>query len=167
MNLRGGRYGQDFDVDPDSPMEAKLLNCLKQTKFYQEHASALEVIPQFPIGKYLRQLDPTYSHPDYRVDFLLRLSVEGRIHSLIIEYDGFQEHFTDLEAVDASNYQYYYRESDIEREKILESYGYRMLRVNRFNLGKDPVATLSQRLFQQTKCVVPAGTTHFGWRTLV
>ena len=30
---------------------------------------------------------------------------------------------------------------------VLESYGYRFLRINRFNLGKDPVTTLSDRLF--------------------
>ena len=29
---------------------------------------------------------------------------------------------------------------------MLESYGYRFLRVNRFNLGDDPVATLNSRL---------------------
>jgi hypothetical protein len=37
-------------------------------------------------------------------------------------------------------------EADIERQLTLESYGYRFLRVNRFNLGKDPVQTLSDRL---------------------
>jgi hypothetical protein len=37
-------------------------------------------------------------------------------------------------------------ESDVERQLTLESYGYRFLRINRFNLGKDPVATLSDRL---------------------
>ncbi len=30
----------------------------------------------------------------------------------------------------------------------MESYGYRFLRINRFNLGKDPVMTLSERLYQ-------------------
>jgi hypothetical protein len=37
-------------------------------------------------------------------------------------------------------------EADIERQLTLESYGYRFLRINRFNLGKDPVQTLSDRL---------------------
>ena len=114
----------------------------------------MEIIPQFPIGNYLRQLDPTYDHPRYRVDFLLRLKVGEKVHQLIIEYDGFAEHFTNLDAVDAANYRYYYRASDVEREKILESYGYRMLRVNRFNVGKDPVATLSERLYRLTKHLI-------------
>lgn len=30
---------------------------------------------------------------------------------------------------------------------IIESYGYRFLRLNRFNLGTDPVSTLSDRLY--------------------
>ena len=30
---------------------------------------------------------------------------------------------------------------------VLESYGYKFLRINRFNLGNDPVATLSDRLY--------------------
>ena len=34
----------------------------------------------------------------------------------------------------------------MERQFVLESYGYRFLRVNRFNLGPDPVATLDARL---------------------
>ena len=37
-------------------------------------------------------------------------------------------------------------EADIERQLTLESYGYRFLRINRFNLGSDPVQTLSDRL---------------------
>ena len=27
------------------------------------------------------------------------------------------------------------------RQKVLESYGYKFLRINRFNLGEDPIAT--------------------------
>ncbi len=37
-------------------------------------------------------------------------------------------------------------ESDIERQLTLESYGYRFVRINRFNLGNDPITTLSDRL---------------------
>ena len=29
---------------------------------------------------------------------------------------------------------------------VIESYGYKFLRINRFNLGEDPVSTLSERL---------------------
>ena len=69
---------------------------------------------------------------------------------MIIEYDGFREHFKPGAPIDASNYQYYYRDEDVERQFVLESYGYNFLRVNRFNLGRDPVQTPSDRLFGST-----------------
>ena len=86
------------------------------------------------------------------MDFLVRIRAPGGgSHSIILEYDGFKEHFVDLEEVHAYNYEHYYRPEDVEREKILEGYGYKILRVNRFNLGRDPVATLSDRLFRLTQ----------------
>jgi len=104
-------------------------------------------VPQFPIGDYLKQLDPFYEHPSYRVDFLLLYEdPSGKKVPVIIEYDGFREHFKQGNYIDESNYEYYYREEDVERQFVLESYGYNFLRVNRFNLGKDPVKTLSDRL---------------------
>ena len=80
------------------------------------------------------------------MDFLIKISGGGKSISIIIEYDGFKEHFTDLDEVDASNYGLYMKPEDVERQKVLESYGYRFLRLNRFNLGKDPVRTLDERL---------------------
>src|SRR5262245_45045655 len=44
-----------------------------------------EIIAQFELGKYLKQLDPTYHHPDYRVDFLIRVSDGGKQHQLMLE----------------------------------------------------------------------------------
>jgi very-short-patch-repair endonuclease len=35
---------------------------------------------------------------------------------------------------------------DIYRQKVLEGYGYRFLRINRFNIGNDPVTTLNERI---------------------
>ena len=35
---------------------------------------------------------------------------------------------------------------DVERQKILEGYGYRFLRINRFTIGDDPVKTIDERL---------------------
>jgi hypothetical protein len=36
----------------------------------------------------------------------------------------------------------YLTAEDLEREKVLESFGVQMIRLNKFNLGKDPVATI-------------------------
>jgi len=133
-------------TDPASPMEQKVLNWLYQTKFWKEKGSSAEIIPQFPIGEYLRQLDRTYNHPKYKVDFLLLYDDGSYRHRVIVEYDGFKEHFTNLEAVNEHNYDYYQKDEDVYREKILEGYGYRFLRINRFNLGDNPITTLDQRL---------------------
>jgi len=134
------------EVDQSSPMEANVLNWFYQTRFWKDKQDSVEIIPQFPIGEYLQQLDRTYSHPKYKVDFLLIYYDGSYEHKIIIEYDGFKEHFTDLDAVNEFNYQYYYRDDDVYREKVLEGYGYRFLRINRFNLGENPIVTLDQRL---------------------
>ena len=148
------------EVDSKSPMERKVLEWIQQTAFFQKYEDQTTIIPQFPIGDYLKQLDIGYDHPAYRVDFLLQLRVDAKVYNLIIEYDGFKEHFTDLDEVDALNYHHYYKAEDVEREKILESYGYKILRINRFNMGKDPVVTLSERLTRLTRDVFETGTPH-------
>ena len=142
------------DVDGRSPMEAKVLEWIKNTAFFQNNSNGIELKAQFPIGDYLKQLDPYYDHPAYRVDFLLLYrDGENRQHSIIIEYDGFNEHFghfTQNADVDVFNYDSYYTAAHVEREKVLEGYGYKFLRINRFNLGEDPVSTLNERLLDLT-----------------
>lgn len=136
-------------TDPASPMEARVLAWLQQTRFVQAQPEGVEIIPQFPIGDYLRQLDPTYRHPPWRVDFLLACRIpRGRLN-IVIEYDGFEYHFDRAQsgsAIHASNHGRYLNEHDVERQLTLEGYGYRFLRINRFNIGPDPVATLDLRL---------------------
>lgn len=135
-------------TDPNSPMEAKVLQWLQQSEFVQGQPDEVEIIPQFPIGDYLRQLDPTYEHPAWRVDFLLVCRTEkGTLH-IVIEYDGFEFHYdkANAGAVNVGNHERYLNDADVERQLTLESYGYRFLRINRFNLGADPVATLDERL---------------------
>ncbi len=143
------------DVDRRSPMEVKVLEWIKNTVFFQNNSNGIELKAQFPIGDYLKQLDPYYDHPAYRVDFLfLYRDGENRQHNIIIEYDGFNEyfgHFTQNADVDEFNYDNYYTAAHVEREKILEGYGYKFLRINRFNLGKDPVSTLNERLLDLTR----------------
>lgn len=135
-------------TDQNSPMEAKVLDWIQKTQFYQMHRENVEILPQFPIGEYLRQLDPTYKHPAWRVDFLLTYVSDGGLASIVVEYDGFEHHFQKGKEVNVGSHERYMLESDIERQLTLESYGYRFLRINRFNLGDDPVATLSGRLIR-------------------
>ena len=137
----------------ESPMEAKVLDWIQKTAFFQNNSDNIELHAQFPIGDYLRQLDPTYQQPAYRCDFLLTYFGEEDAVRIIIEYDGFAEHFVNREKVTSHNWEQFYRPEDIEREFTIESYGYKFLRINRFNLGSDPIQVLSDRfaqLVQQT-----------------
>lgn len=137
-----------LQTDQNSPMEAKVLEWLEQTHFVQAQSQSVEIIPQFPISEYLKQLDPTYQHPSWRVDFLLVCRTDkGALH-IVVEYDGFEFHFdkANASAINVGNHERYLRDSDVERQLTLESYGYRFLRINRFNLGVDPVSTLDARL---------------------
>jgi len=145
--LEEGRKGPDIsDTDPSSPMEAEVLHWLREAPLIDQLGENVEIDAQFELGQYLKQLDPTYTHPAYRVDFLLKVRGPKKDAQIIIEYDGLKEHFENLPEVDASNCEAYMKSEDVERQKILESYGYRFLRINRFNKGSDPVRTLDERL---------------------
>ncbi len=143
------------DVDSLSPKEAEVLEWIKNTAFFQSNSNGIELKAQFPIGDYLKQLDPYYDHPAYKLDFLLLYrDGENRQHSIIIEYDGFNEHFghfTQNADVNEYNYDSYYTAAHAEREGVIGGYGYKFLRINRFNSGKDPVATLNERLLDLTR----------------
>jgi len=147
------------ETDPLSPMEKKVLEWIYATPFYQLRAESVEVLPQFPLGDYLRQLDPTYKHPSWRVDFLVTVNTESSVIYVVIEYDGFEYHFKKGAPVDVTNHDRYLHEADVERQLTLESYGYRFLRLNRFNLGTDPVAKLSERLEQLVASAARADST--------
>jgi hypothetical protein len=134
--LEGNKIASPSETDVNSPMERQLLEWLKSTRLFQLHGESIELVAQFPIGEYLRQLDPTYKHPAWKTDFLLRVPTKaGRTVQIIIEYDGFEFHFIDHEKIHAGNFDQYMTESDVERQKTLESYGYKFLRY-----------TISQRL---------------------
>lgn len=142
------------ETDGKSKMEPEVLNWFYQTEFWKGNKDRIEFRPQFELGKYLKQLDRSYMHPEYRVDFLLIYRDEQhKEHKIIIEYDGFREHFKDLDTINRFNYQNYYSDDDVYRQKVLESYGYRFLRINRFNIGKNPIETFDKRLTQLVKDV--------------
>ena len=135
------------DTDSKSKMEPEVLHWFYQTKFYTSNEDKITFIPQFDIGKYLKQLDHTYTHPMYKVDFLLVIQdPDGKEKKIVIEYDGFDEHFTNTSLVNEYNYETYQSDGDVYRQKVLESYGYKFLRINKFNAGSNPVEKLNQRL---------------------
>lgn len=129
-------------TDEKSPMEKKIQKYFYSTVFYKENKDKIEFIPQFPLGNYLKQLDKHYQHPEYKVDFLLIFDNQ----KIVIEYDGFKEHFTNLNEVNYLNFCSYLKDEDIYRQKILEGYGYKFLRINKFNIGDNPIEALDFRI---------------------
>jgi len=145
------RLPDPSEVDPHSPMEMKVLSWLSQAPIIQQLGERIEVHAQFPMGEYLRSLDPAYQHPAYRVDFLLRVNDGRSVRHLVVEYDGFEYHFdtTRRSEIDRGNWQHYLTERDVERERVLESFGVKMVRLNRFVLGTSPVQTIDALLRQR------------------
>jgi superfamily I DNA and/or RNA helicase len=140
------------ETDPKSKMEPEVLSWFYQTSFWKKNKERATFVPQFEIGKYLKQLDRSYTHPMYKVDFLLAVTGDdGKERKIVIEYDGFYEHFKNLDFVNEYNYESYLSDGDVYRQKVLESYGYKFLRINRFNAGENPIEMLDKRLAAFTK----------------
>ncbi len=141
------------ETDANSMMEPEVLNWFYQTDFWKSNKNQIAFVPQFEIGKYLKQLDPTYTHPFYKVDFLVaHKDSANREKKIIIEYDGFSEHFKKSDWVNEFNFESYQNDGDVYRQKVLESYGYQFIRINKFNAGLNPVETLNRRLMA---CIKP------------
>ena len=139
-------------TDSRSPKESELLQALSQTAFYRENEARLEIRPQFPIGELIRQLDPLAQVPKFVSDFLLIFSHEdGSIQRVIVEYDGVESHFENPELVNRQTYDQLRCERDVERMRIIESYGYPIMALNKFVLGRHPVQVLDKLLSEVFK----------------
>jgi superfamily I DNA and/or RNA helicase len=135
------------DVDPKSPMEKEILQLITQTKFYRENMARIELKTQFHLGSYLKQLDKSYNHPMYVVDFLILYTDEkSKNYKIVVEYDGFEFHFKNRSDVTEYNYDFYYNDDDVYRAKVLESYGCKVIKINKFNLGKDKISSLDEKI---------------------
>ena len=142
----------DKPIISESPMEQFLYNLIKQTKFYKENEDRIEIISQFDIGRYIKQLNPLAQIPDYRSDFLLIYRDDfDKANMVIFEYDGFEHHFKDTGFVNETNFDRFYIEDDIERRKTIESYGYPFIRLNKFLLRDEPISFLNDGLERYCK----------------
>lgn len=140
-------------LDPNSPMEEKVLEWLQKTELYQMSINNPEdikftIFPQLELGRYLKSLDINYTYPEYKVDFFINISTPAGSTNVIVEYDGFEYHFHTWDEVTKYNWKKYLTEEDIERELILESFGYKMIRLNRFNITHNPIETLNNKLLE-------------------
>ena len=145
------RLPKKSQLDPSSPMEAKVLDWFKQTSFYLENKDKVELKSQFPIGKYFKQLYTEYNHPKFVVDFLVIYNADGKTKQSVIEYDGLKEHFENSELITDGNYEDYYTIEHEERQKTLETYGVNFIRLNKFNITDNPVKYLDQKLKETFK----------------
>ena len=127
----------DFFVEDetifDSPMEKKLYGLLLETEFVKAHREHIKIIPQFNIGEYIAAEHSVYI-PKYRADFLMTYTRGGDDQTLILEYDGLEYHFKNPKDVNNLNFSQEYLDYDVSRQLELQSYGYRFLRINKFNL---------------------------------
>ena len=140
------KLAKEKEVDPKSPMEKNVIKWFKQTNFYLENKKDIELKAQFPIGEYLKQLDPDYGHPKFVADFLVNYSTEKESKQVIVEYDGLKDHFDNQELITDENFDEFYTNEHYEREKALETYGYKFIRLNKFNVQPDPVKFLDKKL---------------------
>ena len=127
----------DFFIEDEavfeSPMEKKLYALLLETGFVKQRREYVKIIPQFDIGRYLAA-EYGASIPKYRADFLLTYAKGGKEETLILEYDGLEYHFKNPQDVTSLNFSQSYLDYDTARQLELEGYGYRFLRINKFNL---------------------------------
>ena len=67
--------------------------------------------------------------------------------ALILEYDGVEYHTKNPDIVTCHNFSQEYLDYDISRQIELESYGYRFLRLNKFNMRPEQAGeTTTKRL---------------------
>ncbi len=133
-------------VDKNSEREKDLIKWIKSTDFYINHYQDISIIPQFAIGEYLNQINNA-KIPHYRVDFLCTIKKWDKHKIFIVEYDWFEYHFDDQNYVNQDNWGNYQVEKDIERQKIIEYYGYQFLRYNKFILGNNPIEKINNHLY--------------------
>ena len=134
------------ELDPSSPMEAKVLDWFKNTPFYLENKKDIELKAQFPIGETFKQLYADYNHPKFVSDFLVIYNSGNEYRNAVIEYDGLKDHFDNQELITDGNYEDYYTIEHEERQKALETYGVNFIRLNKFNITDNPVKYLDQKL---------------------
>ncbi len=113
------------------------------TGFYKKHRENAQLVTQFSLGDLTKALSSKVTYPPYKVDFLIAL---GR-HRIIITYDEFKANFLSGSKDLQTNY---LTTTDIYDQKILETYGYTFLRLNKFNLGSKPAETLNKLLQRAT-----------------
>lgn len=118
--------------------ETNIDRAVEKTNFVKKYEDRMSFLTKYPFGNYIKPLSPDYQKPLYKMYFL----VEVDARPIVIEFDDFRERFLQNTKEDTP----YLSPQDIYGYKLLEGYGYRFLRLNKFNIGSDPVRTLDTYL---------------------
>lgn len=138
---------EEKSLKAETAIKENLLELIKNTDFYKNNSDRIKVLPQFDYWKYLVQLDPFYQHPEYKIDFLfIYKNLKNKEKKLVIEYDEFKSHGKELDKLQKEGKNIYFSEDDVYKEKVLESYGYHFIRINKFILWWNPVQSLNRQL---------------------
>ncbi|MGB4758959.1 MAG: AAA domain-containing protein [Candidatus Saccharimonadales bacterium] len=122
------------------PAENDLAAAYHNTSFAEKHEQSAHFIANYQFADYLKAFSKSYQKPAYKVYFLVSLSDTP----IVIEYDDLKEKFlqSDKSGKDGA----YLSEQDVYGQKVMESYGYHFLRLNKYNLGSNASGMLDKHL---------------------
>lgn len=124
------------------PTEANIAKAFEDSKFAKHYRDRITFMPKYQFANYVRALQPAYHKAQYKMFFLVMFDEEP----IVIEFDEFKEHFLRVEKDNGEVGSTYLTAPDVYSHMVLETYGYRFLRLNKFNIGGDPTRTLDTHL---------------------
>lgn len=122
------------------PAENDLAAVYDRTSFAEKHGSTAYFIANYQFADYLKAFSKGYQKPAYKVYFL----VSYNEMPIVIEYDDLKEKF--LQGDKSGKDGAYLSEQDVYGQKVMESYGYHFVRLNKYNLGGSPSHMLDKHL---------------------
>ncbi|MEK3704083.1 AAA domain-containing protein [Paenibacillus sp. FSL R7-0198] len=125
-----------------------LLDYIKKTSFYNARKDEIELVPNFDVHQYIKQLDNRAIKQKFKSYVLMKIKNElSKPKIAIIEYDCFDENSLFPMQEDII-FDAHYIEKDIEKRKTIESYGYPFFRVNKFLMDTDPEGGMLNKCFE-------------------
>lgn len=128
------------------PAESNISQAFDKTMFAKKYKERLSFLAKYQFTDYIKPLSPNHHKAQYKVFFLV--VVDDR--PIVIEFDDFKERFLQNGKHEKDSGAYLTAQ-DIYGYKLLEGYGYRFLRLNKFTLGSDPVRALDSYLGELMK----------------
>ncbi len=141
VKVKGG------STDVFSPTEINISQSFEKTTFARKHKDHMAFITKYPFANYMKPLSPSFHKALYKVFFLVMVDSQP----LVVEFDDFKDRFLQNGKNDKDNSGTYLTAQDIYAYKLLEGYGYRFLRLNKFSVGSDPAQTLDKYLSEMIK----------------